>query len=121
MNTFSLVVEHIESFSKQNFERVLKTFFNLSIFVMLGLSNSLHGLANMGVNASTNQQLLKSLVDLIEINETIVSQMNDQEITNTIYSYVYNDFITNKIMLFFWIVCIFAVFLYILYYEILLD
>ena len=71
----------------------------------------------MGVNASTNQQLLKSLVDLIESNETILSEMNDQEIANTIYSYVYNDYITNKIMLFFWIVCIFAVFLYILHYE----
>ena len=47
----------------------------------------------MGVNASTNQQLLKSLVDLIESNETILSEMNDQAIANTIYSYVYNDYI----------------------------
>ena len=92
MNTFSLVVEYIESFSKQNFERVLKTFFNLSIFVMLGLSNSLHGLANMGVNATTNVQLLKSLVDLIEINQNVLSKMNDQDIANTIHSCVYHNY-----------------------------
>ena len=59
---------------------------------MLGLSNSLHGLATMGVNATTNVQLLKSLVDLIEINQNVLSKMNQQNIANTIHSYVYHNY-----------------------------
>ena len=96
MNTFSLVVVNIESLSNQNFERILKTFFNLYIFIMLGLSNSLHGLANMGVNATSNLRLLKILFDLIEINQNVLSKMNKQEIANTIHWYVYHYHIANK-------------------------
>ena len=57
------------------------------------MSNSLHGLANMGVNKTSNQQLLTSLFDLIGNNLNILSKMNEQEIANTIHSYVYHNYI----------------------------
>ena len=52
----------------------------------------------MGVNATSNLQLFNSLVDLIENNQNALSKMNDQDIANTIYSYVYNDYMTNNII-----------------------
>jgi len=54
----------------------------------------------MGVNATSNQQLLKFLVDLIENNQNALSKMNEQAIASTIYSYVYNDYMTNNIIIF---------------------
>ena len=60
------------------------------------MSNSLHGLANMGVNKTSNQQLLTSLVDLLRNNLKVLSKMNDQEIANTIHWYVYHYHIANK-------------------------
>ena len=68
--------------------------------MMSGVSNSLHGLANMGVNATSNLQLLKILFDLIEINQNVLSKMNDQNIVNTIHSYVYHNYKTKNIILF---------------------
>ena len=43
----------------------------------------------MGVNKTSNQQLLTSLVDLLGNNLNVLSKMNEQEIANTIHSYVY--------------------------------
>ena len=57
------------------------------------MSNSLHGLAKMGVNKTSNQQLLTTLVDLLRNNLNVLSKMNEQEIANTIHSYVYHNYI----------------------------
>ena len=58
-------------------------------FILIGVSITLHGLANMGVNKTANQQFLTSLVDLLRNNLNILSKMDDQGIANTIHSYVY--------------------------------
>ena len=57
------------------------------------MSNSLHGLANMGVNKTSNQLFLTSLVDLLGNNLNVLSYMNEQGIANTIHSYVYHNYI----------------------------
>ena len=57
------------------------------------MSNNLHGLANMGVNKTSNQQLLTSLVDLLRNNLNVLSNMNEQHIANIIHSYVYHNYI----------------------------
>jgi len=44
----------------------------------------------MGVNKTSNQQLLTSLVDLLGNDLNVLSKMNEQEIAMAIHSYVYN-------------------------------
>ena len=46
----------------------------------------------MGVNKTSNQQLLTSLVDLLGNNLNILSKMDEQGIANTIHSYVYHTY-----------------------------
>ena len=68
---------------------------------MLGVSITLHGLANMGVNKTSNQQFLTSLVDLIQKNQKVLCSMNSQEAAVAIHSYVSHNHTINIFILIF--------------------